>query len=83
MSRHRDGRYDVVTDSLAMVKAAHERDDDALRYLLEAADLRSCAEFLAELGASLIGDLAEAYEAEPVAFIARVRAWQLRSGRGG
>jgi hypothetical protein len=79
MSR-RDDRYDVVTDSLAMVKAAHEGDDEALKYLLDAADLWSCCEFLAELGANLIGDLAGLYDDEPVAFIGRVRAWQLRSG---
>jgi hypothetical protein len=80
MSRRRDPRYDVVTDSLAMVKAAHEHDDEAFKYLLGAADLKSCCEFLAELGAELVGQLAEAYDAEPVAFIAKVRAWQLRSG---
>jgi hypothetical protein len=79
MSRQAD-RYDCVTDSLGMVKAAHERDDEAFKYLLRAADLRSCCEFLAELSASLIGDLAEAYDAEPVAFIRKIRAWQLRSG---
>jgi hypothetical protein len=80
MSGRRDPRYDVVTDSLGMVKASHEGDDEAFKYLLKVADLRSCCEFLAELGASLIGDLTDAYDDEPVRFIARVRAWQLRSG---
>lgn len=76
----RDDRYDVVTDSLAMVKAAHERDGEALAYLLNASDLKACTEFLADLAAVLIGDIAQLVEDEPVAFIGRLRAWQLRSG---
>jgi hypothetical protein len=72
----RDPRYDVISDAMGMVRCAHDGDDRGLAFLLRSADVTSCAEFLAQLGADLIAQLVYD-DSEAADFIARLRDRQL------
>lgn len=55
MSPHED----AVRDGLALIEALHRHDLEAVRCLLDNADLRVVAVFLARVADDLIDDLAE------------------------
>lgn len=66
---------DAVRDGLALIEALHRHDLEAVRCLLDNADLRVVAVFLARVADDLVGDLAEWWNTPAGDLLSRLRTY--------